>query len=98
VTLFENIRSESAAKERFYHDETNEYPAVARHRHRRYPCGNFIVMVVDYGGGGDMNLAMENGELQCRAGTLSAYVGREPTRSWIKTSFVHVLVQSATKQ
>jgi len=55
-------------------------------------------MVVDYGGGGDMNLAMENGELQCRAGTLSAYVGREPTRSWIKTSFVHVLVQSATKQ
>jgi len=55
-------------------------------------------MVVGYGGGGDMNLAMENGEVQCRARTVSAYVGREPTRSWIKTRFVHALVQSATKQ
>jgi tripartite-type tricarboxylate transporter receptor subunit TctC len=42
-----------------------------------------ISMVVGYGGGGDMNLAMEKGEVQCRAGTVSAYVGREPTRTWL---------------
>jgi tripartite-type tricarboxylate transporter receptor subunit TctC len=55
-------------------------------------------MVVGYGGGGDMNLAMEKGEVQCRAGTVSAYVGREPTRTWIKTGFVRALVQSGTKR
>jgi tripartite-type tricarboxylate transporter receptor subunit TctC len=57
-----------------------------------------VQMVVGYGGGGDMNLAMEKGEVQCRAGTVSAYVGREPTRTWIKTGFVHALVQSGTKR
>jgi len=51
-------------------------------------------MVLGYGGGGDMNLAMEKGELHCRAGTVSAYVGREPTRAWIKNGFVRALVQS----
>jgi tripartite-type tricarboxylate transporter receptor subunit TctC len=57
-----------------------------------------ISMVVGYGGGGDMNLAMEKNEVQCRAGTVSAYVGREPTRSWIKSGFVRALVQSGTKR
>jgi tripartite-type tricarboxylate transporter receptor subunit TctC len=51
-------------------------------------------MVLGYGGGGEMNLAIEKGEVHCRAGTVSAYVGREPTRSWIKTGFVRALVQS----
>ncbi|MDH3442717.1 MAG: tripartite tricarboxylate transporter substrate-binding protein [Deltaproteobacteria bacterium] len=55
-----------------------------------------VHMVVGYGGGGEMNLAMEKGEVQCRAGTVSAYVGREPTRTWIKTGFVRALVQSGT--
>jgi len=57
-----------------------------------------ISMVVCYGGGGDMNLAMEKNEVQCRAGTVSAYVGREPTRTWIKSGFVRALVQSGTKR
>ncbi len=55
-------------------------------------------MVVGYGGGGDMNLAMEKGEVQCRAGTVSAYVGREPTRTWLANGFVRALVQSGTKR
>jgi tripartite-type tricarboxylate transporter receptor subunit TctC len=55
-------------------------------------------MVLGYGGGGDMNLAMEKGEAQCRAGTVSAYVGREPTRTWIKKGFVRALVQSGAKR
>ena len=45
-----------------------------------------------------MNLAMEKGEVQCRAGTVSAYVGREPTRTWIKTGFVRALTQSGAKR
>lgn len=57
-----------------------------------------INMVLGYGGGGDMNLAMEKGEIHCRAGTVSAYVGREPTRTWIKKGFVRALVQSGTKR
>ena len=51
-------------------------------------------MVVGYGGGGEMNLAIEKGEVHCRAGTVSAYVGREPTRTWAKNGFVRALAQS----
>ena len=57
-----------------------------------------IHMVLGYGGGGEMNLAMEKGEIHCRAGTVSAYVGREPTRTWIKNGFVRALVQSGSKR
>ena len=51
-------------------------------------------MVLGYGGGGEMNLAIEKGEVHCRAGTVSAYVGREPTRTWAKNGFVRALAQS----
>jgi tripartite-type tricarboxylate transporter receptor subunit TctC len=57
-----------------------------------------LQMVLGYGGGGEMNLAIEKGEVQCRAGTVSAYVGREPTRTWIKNGFVRALVQSGAKR
>ena len=57
-----------------------------------------IHMVLGYGGGGEMNLAIEKGEVQCRAGTVSAYVGREPTRTWIKNGFVRALAQSGAKR
>jgi len=55
-------------------------------------------MVLGYGGGGEMNLAIEKNEVQCRAGTVSAYVGREPTRTWIKKGFVRALAQSGTQR
>ncbi|MGH7831680.1 MAG: Bug family tripartite tricarboxylate transporter substrate binding protein, partial [Candidatus Binatia bacterium] len=55
-----------------------------------------IQMVVGYGGGGEMNLAIEKGEIHCRAGTVSAYVGREPTSTWAKNGFARALVQSGT--
>ena len=57
-----------------------------------------IHMVVGYGGGGDMDLAIEKGEVQCRAGTISAFVVREPTRTWAKTGFVRALAQSGIKR
>jgi tripartite-type tricarboxylate transporter receptor subunit TctC len=53
-------------------------------------------IVAGYGGGGEMNLAIEKGEAHCRAGTTSAYVSREPTRTWAKNGFVRALVQSGT--
>ena len=55
-------------------------------------------MVLGYGGGGEMNLAIEKGEVQCRAGTVSAYVGREPTRTWIKNGVVRAVTQSGIKR
>jgi len=55
-----------------------------------------ITIVAGYGGGGDMNLAIEKGEVHCRAGTASAYVSREPTRTWIKNGFIRALAQSGT--
>jgi tripartite-type tricarboxylate transporter receptor subunit TctC len=55
-------------------------------------------MVLGYGGGGEMNLAIEKGEVQCRAGTVSSYVDREPTRSWAKNGFVRALAQSGAKR
>lgn len=55
-------------------------------------------MVLGYGGGGEMNLAIEKGEVHCRAGTVSAYVGREPTRTWIKNDFVRAVTQSGSKR
>ena len=60
--------------------------------------GAKVHMVLGYGGGGDMNLAMEKGEVHCRAGTVSAYVSREPTRTWAKKGFVRAIVQSGTKR
>ena len=53
-----------------------------------------VNIVAGYGGGGEMNLAIEKGEVHCRSGTVSAYVGREPTRTWMKSGFVRALVQS----
>lgn len=56
--------------------------------------GAKINIVAGYGGGGEMNMAIEKGEVHCRAGTASAYVSREPTRGWIKNGFIRALVQS----
>jgi tripartite-type tricarboxylate transporter receptor subunit TctC len=50
-------------------------------------------IVVGYQGAADIDLAVEKGEMHCRAGTLSSFFGREPGRTWIKQGFVRVLVQ-----
>ena len=60
--------------------------------------GTKFNMVVGYGGGGDMDLAIEKGEIHCRAGTVSAFLVREPTRTWAKTGFVRPLVQSGLRR
>jgi hypothetical protein len=55
-------------------------------------------VVVGYQGAADIDLAVEKGEMQCRAGTLSSFFGREPGRSWMKTGFVRIMVQGGKKR
>jgi tripartite-type tricarboxylate transporter receptor subunit TctC len=50
-------------------------------------------MVPGYKGAADANLAIERGEVQCWCGSVQAYFGSEPGRTWAKTGFVRVLTQ-----
>ncbi len=55
-------------------------------------------LVIGYPGASDIDLAIEKGEVQCRAGTTSAFFGREPGRTWAKTGFVRILVIGGSKR
>ncbi|HWO41945.1 MAG TPA: tripartite tricarboxylate transporter substrate-binding protein [Candidatus Eisenbacteria bacterium] len=55
-------------------------------------------LVTGYPGASDVDLAIEKGEVQCRAGTTSAFFGREPGRTWAKTGFVRILVIGGSKR
>ncbi len=55
-------------------------------------------IITGYPGAADTDLAMEKGEVHCRAGTTSAFFGREPGRTWAKTGFVRILVVGAAKR
>jgi tripartite-type tricarboxylate transporter receptor subunit TctC len=55
-------------------------------------------IVTGYPGASEIDLAMEKGEVHCRAGTTSAFFGREPGRTWAKTGFVRLLVLGSTKR
>jgi len=57
-----------------------------------------LSLVPGYQGAADVNLAIEKGEMQCWGGTVQAYFGSEPGRSWAKTGFVRVLVQGGQKR
>ena len=54
------------------------------------------MIVAGYKGGGEIDLAVERGELQCRALTIQAYHSREPYRTWRKTGFARILIQTGT--
>ncbi|MDZ4347656.1 MAG: tripartite tricarboxylate transporter substrate-binding protein, partial [Candidatus Binatia bacterium] len=55
-------------------------------------------IVSGYQAGQDIDLAVERGELQCRAFTITAFFAREPFISWRKQNFVHVLFQTGSKR
>jgi tripartite-type tricarboxylate transporter receptor subunit TctC len=55
-------------------------------------------LVTGYPGASDIDLAIEKGEVQCRAGTTSAFFGRDPGRTWAKTGFVRILVIGGSKR
>src|SRR6266508_245237 len=60
--------------------------------------GTKFDIVSGYVSGQDIDLAVERGELQCRAFTITAYHAREPFISWRKRNFVNVLVQTGSKR
>jgi hypothetical protein len=60
--------------------------------------GTKFDIVSGYVSGQDIDLAVERGELQCRAFTITAYHAREPFISWRKKNFTNVLIQTGTKR
>lgn len=60
--------------------------------------GTKFHVISGYQGGTDVDLAVERGELQCRAFTIVTYFGREPFFTWEKKGFVRNLVQTGRKR
>jgi tripartite-type tricarboxylate transporter receptor subunit TctC len=60
--------------------------------------GTKFDIVTGYQSGQDIDLAVERGELQCRAFTITAYFAREPFISWRKRNFTHTLIQTGLKR
>jgi tripartite-type tricarboxylate transporter receptor subunit TctC len=54
--------------------------------------------VTGYQRGGEIDIAVERGELHCRAFDIGSFVGREPTRTWFKNGFVKSLIQTGKKR
>ena len=55
-------------------------------------------LITGYPGGAEQDLALERGEVQCRAITIAAFFGREPFLTWHKTGFVRILIQTARRR
>jgi tripartite-type tricarboxylate transporter receptor subunit TctC len=60
--------------------------------------GTKFDIVLGYQSGQDVDLAVERGEVVCRAFTITAFFAREPFISWRKKGFVNVLMQSGAKR
>ena len=55
-------------------------------------------IVTGYEGGASIELAVERGEVQCRAFTVQVFFGREPFNTWRSKNLVRVLVQGGKKR
>ena len=55
-------------------------------------------IITGYQAGGDVDLAVERGEIVCRSFTITAYFAREPFFTWRKKGFVHELFQTGKKR
>jgi len=55
-------------------------------------------VISGYPGGAEQDLAMERGEVHCRAFTIDAFFGREPFRTWVKKNFIKVWLQTERKR
>ncbi len=56
--------------------------------------GTKFTIISGYKGGAEIDLAVERGELQCRALTIQAYHTREPYHTWRRTGFARILMQT----
>jgi tripartite-type tricarboxylate transporter receptor subunit TctC len=55
-------------------------------------------IVTGYKSGSDQDLAIERGEVQCRAVSAASFLAREPFISWQKKGFIRILAQSGRKR
>ncbi len=55
-------------------------------------------LVTGYQGGADIELAVERGEVQCRAFSIQVFFGREPFNTWRSKNQVRVLVYGGKKR
>src|SRR2546426_6881368 len=55
-------------------------------------------LVMGYQGGGEQDLALERGEVQCRALSIPTFYAREPFGTWRKSNLVRVLLQTGRKR
>jgi tripartite-type tricarboxylate transporter receptor subunit TctC len=60
--------------------------------------GTKFNIVTGYQGGGPVDLAVERGEVQCRALTIESFFNREPFHTWRKTNFVRTIMQTGRKR
>jgi tripartite-type tricarboxylate transporter receptor subunit TctC len=60
--------------------------------------GTKFQLVTGYPGGPEIDLAVERGEIQCRAFTIEAFMSREPYHSWRKKGFVRNIIQTGRKR
>jgi tripartite-type tricarboxylate transporter receptor subunit TctC len=60
--------------------------------------GAKFTIVLGYQGGGPIDLAVEKGEIHCRALTIESFFAREPFHTWRKNNFVKSIVQSGRKR
>jgi tripartite-type tricarboxylate transporter receptor subunit TctC len=60
--------------------------------------GTKFNIVTGYKGGNEVDLAVERGEIHCRAFSHTAFFGREPFHTWRKNNFVRVLIQLSAKR
>jgi hypothetical protein len=51
-----------------------------------------------YQGGADIELAVERGEVQCRAISILVYFGREPFHTWQKKGLARISIQTGNKR
>ena len=56
--------------------------------------GTKFNLVTGYQGGAEQDLALERGEVQCRALSVPTYFAREPFNTWRKKGLVRVLMQT----
>jgi tripartite-type tricarboxylate transporter receptor subunit TctC len=55
-------------------------------------------LVQGYPGGPEIDLAVERGEIHCRAFTIEAFLSREPYHTWRKKGFVRNIIQTGKKR
>ena len=55
-------------------------------------------LVMGYKGGGEQDLALERGEVQCRALSIPTFFAREPFSTWRKNNLVRLVVQTGRKR